>query len=455
MPDDQPKVSVIIANRNYGSFVGEAIQSALDQDYSNVEVIVVDDGSTDHSRVAIDAFGNRINKIYREWGGQTASLNAGFAASRGQYVVFLDSDDTLCRDALSVLVGALMRDRSAAKSQGYMAVMDYWGQRTGDRIPRQFSPSGDYRAATLRRGLGACRHAWTSGNAWPRWFLVKVLPVPEDRDVGIDGYLNPVATLYGPIISTQQTVVNYRVHGRNCGPKGGTFTPASLRSIVVRVNRAQAYLASCAQQLGHQVDLDYWNRCNGNWRRYVAGHALHLMDPNMPLPVCRHMLAAPFRTTNMLPYGRYRVVIVGNYGDVTTAGGLVYRATLAGITQRRRGGVRGRRHGSGKSANRLGGRRLHPRLRAARTFGVRAHGGGRNAEFSEIPPLKIRCRCIGLRRARLLGRGGGCIRRGRRPCPPPVRDLGKPEGFRCGYNPFVACVFRKELAQRCRFPIGA
>ncbi|MDH3639789.1 MAG: glycosyltransferase family 2 protein, partial [Gammaproteobacteria bacterium] len=136
MPNDRPKVSVIIANRNYGCFVGEAIQSALDQDYPNLEVIVVDDGSTDQSRTVIDGFGRRIVKIYREWRGQTASLNVGFAASHGRYVVFLDADDTLCRDAVSILVTPLIRDRSAAKSQGYMAVVDSQGRKTGERIPR-------------------------------------------------------------------------------------------------------------------------------------------------------------------------------------------------------------------------------------------------------------------------------------------------------------------------------
>ena len=78
-----PLVSIVINNYNYGRFVGSAIESALEQSYSNTEVIVVDDGSTDTSREVIASFGDRIGAVLKANGGQASAYNAGFAASKG------------------------------------------------------------------------------------------------------------------------------------------------------------------------------------------------------------------------------------------------------------------------------------------------------------------------------------------------------------------------------------
>ncbi len=99
-----PLVSIIINNYNYGRFLAEAIDSALIQTHSRIEVIVVDDGSTDDSRAIIAGYGNRINTILKENGGQTSALNAGFAVSHGDLVCFLDSDDRLLPTAIEEAV---------------------------------------------------------------------------------------------------------------------------------------------------------------------------------------------------------------------------------------------------------------------------------------------------------------------------------------------------------------
>src|SRR5690242_8378341 len=99
-------VSIIVNNYNYGRFVGEAIESALGQTYRNTEVIVVDDGSTDNSREVIAGYGSRIIPVLKENGGQGSAFNAGFAASRGEYVLFLDSDDLLEVNAIETVMRA-------------------------------------------------------------------------------------------------------------------------------------------------------------------------------------------------------------------------------------------------------------------------------------------------------------------------------------------------------------
>ena len=94
-----PLFSIIINNYNYARFLGTAIESCLAQDQASVETIVVDDGSTDDARAVIERFGDRVRPLFKTNGGQASAFNAGFAVSRGKYVLFLDADDSLRADA--------------------------------------------------------------------------------------------------------------------------------------------------------------------------------------------------------------------------------------------------------------------------------------------------------------------------------------------------------------------
>jgi glycosyltransferase involved in cell wall biosynthesis len=86
-------VSVIIPTYNYGRFLREALDSALAQTYRPLEVIVVDDGSTDDTPQVLAAYGDRILVIRQNNLGVGAARNTGIAAARGEYLAFLDSDD--------------------------------------------------------------------------------------------------------------------------------------------------------------------------------------------------------------------------------------------------------------------------------------------------------------------------------------------------------------------------
>ena len=80
--EDRPLVSIIINNYNYGRFLDEAISSALNQTYPHIEVVVVDDGSTDDSRQLIANYEDHIVSVLKENRGMSSACNAGFAASR-------------------------------------------------------------------------------------------------------------------------------------------------------------------------------------------------------------------------------------------------------------------------------------------------------------------------------------------------------------------------------------
>lgn len=105
-----PKVSVIIPAYNRETFIAQTIDSVLGQTYSNVELIVVDDGSTDGTRKVVDTYKGRITILEhpgRVNRGQSAAINVGLRKATGKYIAILDSDDYWAPEKLDVLVGYL------------------------------------------------------------------------------------------------------------------------------------------------------------------------------------------------------------------------------------------------------------------------------------------------------------------------------------------------------------
>jgi glycosyltransferase involved in cell wall biosynthesis len=96
---DAPLVSIVIPCYNQARFLSEAIESALIQTHPRVEVIVVDDGSTDNTAEVVARF-PRVRRVWQDNRGVAEARNAGFRASRGEYVVFVDADDRLASNAV-------------------------------------------------------------------------------------------------------------------------------------------------------------------------------------------------------------------------------------------------------------------------------------------------------------------------------------------------------------------
>jgi glycosyltransferase involved in cell wall biosynthesis len=205
--------SIVIPNYNYAGFVGAAIESALAADWERKEIIVVDDGSTDDSRSVIESYGDAVTAIFQENRGQREACNAGFAASSGDAVVFLDSDDVLMPGALRRVAAAWRPGLS--KVQVRMARMNADGVPTGAEFPR-FGSSPT--SASIRRWYARTSAYPTppgSGNFFSRDFLERVMPVGPDSDGFIDSALLASAPLYGHIATLDEGLVGYRIHGSN------------------------------------------------------------------------------------------------------------------------------------------------------------------------------------------------------------------------------------------------
>ena len=208
-----PLLSIIVGNHNYERFVTAAVDSALGQTYANVEVIVVDDGSTDGSRALLEPYRDRVRLVFKENGGPTSTIHTGWGSAHGDIVMFLDADDMLFADAAEKIVAAWRPD--IVKVQFPLTVIDADGRAQGF-VPAAIRPLDEREIDRLVRRCGIYPTPPTSGNAYARRFLAELLPLDAERFVyGVDGALNAVAPLYGSVISLGISLGYYRVHGRN------------------------------------------------------------------------------------------------------------------------------------------------------------------------------------------------------------------------------------------------
>ena len=232
MLDDLPLVSILINNYNYGRFLKEAIASALGQTYSNIEVIVVDDGSTDSSRTIITDYGDRLIPILKENGGQASAFNAGFAASQGEIICFLDADDIFLPEKVETVVETfrsfpgtgwcfhpltLINEKAEALTKSnYQGSSSEFEQLT-NRNQTDLSFERDFRADIQQ---GRLKHKFpfrtaTSGMCFRRSLLQSILPVPESIKITSDRYLQTTALGSSKGFTLGKELALQRIHGNN------------------------------------------------------------------------------------------------------------------------------------------------------------------------------------------------------------------------------------------------
>jgi glycosyltransferase involved in cell wall biosynthesis len=131
MPDQhQPLVTVAIPCYNYAAYVAEAIQSAFDQTHPLIEVVVVDDGSTDDSATVVGRLGERVVLVRQRNAGLPSARNRAAKSARGEYIVFLDADDILCADFVSRTLAEFEADSDPALGFVYTQ-MQMFGRAEG------------------------------------------------------------------------------------------------------------------------------------------------------------------------------------------------------------------------------------------------------------------------------------------------------------------------------------
>lgn len=188
-----------------------AIDSALAQTEALIEIIVVDDGSTDGSAAVIASYGNRIRAVHQPNQGHVAAFNHGFSVSTGNIVIFLDADDLLYPDAIRHVLANWQA--GCAKLQYNLDLIGSNGESLGRQC---CSFPAQYDSAAIRAEFQQCNtYIWPvcTGNAYARSFLEKAMPLTVR--MAPDGLLNTVAPLFGEVVTIAQAFGCYRVHQAN------------------------------------------------------------------------------------------------------------------------------------------------------------------------------------------------------------------------------------------------
>jgi glycosyltransferase involved in cell wall biosynthesis len=208
-----PVVSVLITTFNYGRFIGEAIESVLSQDFplDRLEILVIDDGSTDDTEERVKKYSSHIRYFYKPNGGQAAALNYGIARAGGEIVALLDADDLFLPGKMKRIVDAFEKDPGLGMV--YHRLLE-WYAETDERRERSFSPiSGDLHKVPDRFLSYVSEPA--SCVSFRRSALKPLLPIPEQIRMLGDCYLVTLVPFLTPILAIPEFLALYRIHGSN------------------------------------------------------------------------------------------------------------------------------------------------------------------------------------------------------------------------------------------------
>lgn len=157
-------VSVIIPTYNNGRFLAKALDSVLSQSYDAFEIVVVDDGSTDHTQAVLEPYQEHIHYVYQENGGSAMARNHGLALARGEYIVFLDADDILLPNKLAKQVSFLDQKPLLGMVHSGWLIIDEGGSQIGERCPWEKAPTLDLEAwlwkKPIKMGAMMYRRHW-------------------------------------------------------------------------------------------------------------------------------------------------------------------------------------------------------------------------------------------------------------------------------------------------------
>jgi glycosyltransferase involved in cell wall biosynthesis len=209
-------VSVLIDTYNHERFIEQAIVSVLEQDFpeSELEIIVVDDGSTDRTPEIIQKFEPRVRLLRKENGGQASAFNAGIPECKGEIVAFLDGDDWWAPGKLKAVTSALADDSSIGiVGHGITEVFSDGGQHSElvREAPRfRIDSIEGARTFRLRKSfLGTSRMTVRSE------VLRKIGTVPDALRIEADEYLFTLAGVFTDVLILRESLTFYRLHESN------------------------------------------------------------------------------------------------------------------------------------------------------------------------------------------------------------------------------------------------
>ena len=213
----KPAVTVLIDTYNHERFIDEALVSVLEQDFprSSMEIVVVDDGSTDRTPEIVAKFEPRVRLLRKVNGGQASAFNAGISEALGEIIAFLDGDDWWKKNKLSAVVKAFEENPLVAVvGHGIVQVDSDSGEASIllPAAPENFDMRSTQGAQTFRNYM--C-FLGTSRVAIRKRILKAILPIPESLVIEADEFMSAVAVAAGGALLLTEPLTFYRLHEQN------------------------------------------------------------------------------------------------------------------------------------------------------------------------------------------------------------------------------------------------
>jgi glycosyltransferase involved in cell wall biosynthesis len=288
--DRAGSVSVVITTYNHAAFLDDAIRSVVYQTVPANEIIVVDDGSTDHPDIVVSGY-SHIRLIRQRNQGLSAARNTGLEAAIGDKIIFLDADDRLCQGAIEAGVDCFVRHSEAGFVYGGFHLIDAGGGVTGDSVCRDVGPDPHI---TFLQGNQVGMHGTVM---YDRRRLLDAggFDVTLRRCEDYDIYLR--MSRNHAVANHRHIVAEYRRHGMNMSSNSLEML-RSVQRVLARYKPPERSGAAAAA----------WRQGQAYWRRYYFDEILRVLSARRivdavrasPTLAARHLIR---RLERALPQG--------------------------------------------------------------------------------------------------------------------------------------------------------
>lgn len=284
-----PLVTVIIPCFNYGKYLPDAFESIRQQNYPNIEIIVVDDGSTDDTKEIVEKNG-KAKYIYQTNQGLSAARNTGIKNSKGEFIIFLDADDILLPDAINTNLRYLKENKKTAFVSGAFEVNFTESSEIIDKIKEV--KSDHYVCLLYGNYIGV-----PAVVLYRRWIFDEILfdlSLKSCQDYNL--YLE-IARKY-PVFHHTKKIASYRIHNSNMSSN----IPAMLSEVLDILETQKKYLTTISEKKAYKRGKKNWKYyyCQELYQKLLAGKipetdaALNTLRKYKPGFLFRYMLTKMF-----------------------------------------------------------------------------------------------------------------------------------------------------------------